>query len=75
MNFQHYVDTRTEAYDDGSSDEEMDLESPAFAYGKLIDLADANTIITPNIKNENMPDAPEVSQRKYTLQVYKKYGE
>jgi hypothetical protein len=56
MGFQHYVDTHTEAYDHSSSDE-VDFETPAFAFGKVIDLAGANSIITPESKNEDMPDA------------------
>ncbi|CEG83950.1 hypothetical protein RMATCC62417_17812 [Rhizopus microsporus] len=64
MNFQHYVNTRKEAYDDSSLDE--DFESPSVVYGKMIDLADANSVITfgkPDIKSEEMPDAPKLPQR------------
>ncbi|CAO3687096.1 unnamed protein product [Rhizopus stolonifer] len=63
MNFEYYADSRKEAYDDSSSDDEMDFEAPSIVYGKLIELADANSVMNfdnPDIKNEAMPDAPEL---------------
>jgi hypothetical protein len=75
MNLQHYVDTRKEAYDDSSSDEYF--ESPFVVYSKLVDLADTNLVITfdkLDIKNEEMSDTPKLPQRKYAIQVYKKYS-
>ncbi|CAO3674266.1 unnamed protein product [Rhizopus stolonifer] len=74
-----YVRTHSEAYEDSSSDDEMDYEAPTFAYGNLIDLVDANSTITPEvnvIKDEVLHDTPViVPGKKYPIQIYKKYGE
>ena len=51
MNFQLYVDTRKEAYDDSLSDEYF--ESSFVVYSKLVDFVAANSVITfdkPDIK-------------------------
>lgn len=65
-NFQHYVNTRKEAYDDSSSDEYF--KSPFVVYSKLADPVEANSVITfdkPDIKNEEMLDTPKLPQRKF----------
>lgn len=67
MNFEQYVGTHSEAYEDSSSDDEMDYEAPTFVYGNLIDLADANSTITPEvnvIKDEVLHDTPVIVPEK-----------
>jgi transposase len=78
-NFEQYLGTHSEAYENSLSDDEMDYEAPAFVYGNLIDLADANSTTTPEInviKDEVLHDTPViVPEKKYQIQIYKKYGE
>ncbi|KAG1377539.1 hypothetical protein G6F61_006637 [Rhizopus arrhizus] len=60
MNFEQYVGTHSEAYEDSSSDDEMDYEAPNFVYRNLIDFPDANSTITPEgnvIRDEKYGEA------------------
>ncbi|KAG0743808.1 hypothetical protein G6F35_010349 [Rhizopus arrhizus] len=60
MSFEQYVGTHSEAYEDSSSDDEMNYEAPNFVYGNLIDFPDANSTITPEgnvIRDEKYGEA------------------
>ncbi|KAG1336465.1 hypothetical protein G6F62_006249 [Rhizopus arrhizus] len=79
MNFEQYVCTHSEEYEDSSSDDEIDYEAPNFVYGNLIDFPDTNSTTTPEgnvIRDEVLHDTPViVPEKKYPIQIYKKYGE
>jgi hypothetical protein len=66
MDFEQYVGTHLEAYKDSSSDDEMDYGAPNFVYGNLIDLADANSTITPegNVIRDEVLHAPVIVPEK-----------
>lgn len=71
MNFEQYVGTHSEAYEESSSDDEMDYAAPAFVYGNLTDFTDTNSAITPEldvIKDEVLQNALAVVPEKKSIQ-------